>query len=130
MLIRISQQDGTPVYQQVISQIQLLIATGQLEPGDKLPTVRALAAELVINPNTVARSYRELETLGLVTSRQGSGVFVNKAESPLSRKQRNARLNEGFDQLLSLASQLDFDLDTVPELLRQRVARFRKGKKS
>lgn len=129
MLIRISQQDGTPVYQQVISQIQLLIATGQMEPGQKLPTVRALAADLVINPNTVARAYRELENLGLVTSRQGSGVFVNKAESPLSRRERNARLNDGFDQLLSLASQLDFDLDSVPELLRRRLAKFRKGEK-
>lgn len=127
MQIRISSDDGTPIYQQVVSQVTLLISSGRLSAGDRLPPVRKLAQQLVINPNTVARAYRELETAGMVESRRGSGVFVLDAPSPLSRKERNRRLHERIDALLAEAVQLDFPLTSIPDLVRTRAQRFSTG---
>ncbi len=130
MQIRISQDDGTPIYQQLIHQIRLLVASGRLSKGERLPTVRKLAETLLINPNTVARAYRELETAGVVVSRQGSGVFVSDAVSPLSRREKNRLLNERIDALLTEAVQLGFDIESVDSLVRQRSKRFHKGEPS
>lgn len=127
MQIRISQDDGTPIYQQLISQIKLLISSGRLTAGDQLPAVRKLAETLIINPNTVARAYRELESAGAVVSRRGSGVFVSDNGSPLSRREKNRLLNDRIDALLTEAVQLGFDLESVDTLVRQRSQRFRKG---
>lgn len=130
MQIRISNEDGTPIYQQVISQVKLLIASGRLNEGDQLPTVRGLAEQLLVNPNTVARAYRDLEAAGVVTSRRGSGVFVADAGSPLSRKEKNRILNDRIDGLLVEANQLGFDIDAVERLVRQRGLKLLKGKES
>lgn len=127
MQIRISQDDGTPIYQQLISQIKLLISSGRLTAGEQLPAVRKLAETLIINPNTVARAYRELESAGAVVSRRGSGVFVSDSGSPLSRREKNRLLNDRIDALLTEAVQLGFDLESVDTLVRQRSQQFRKG---
>ena len=129
MQIRISQEDGTPIYQQVVGQIKLLISTGRLAEGEQLPAVRKLAEQLIINPNTVARAYRELESAGAVTSRRGAGVFVSDSGSPLSRREKNRMLNEKIDALLTEAVQLDFDLEAVASLVQQRSRRFSKADK-
>ena len=130
MQIRISNDDGTPIYQQVISQVRLLIASGRLNEGDQLPTVRGLAEQLLVNPNTVARAYRELEAAGVVKSRRGAGVFVAETGSPLSRREKNRILNDRIDGLLAEASQLGFDVDAVERLVRQRGQKILKGKQS
>jgi GntR family transcriptional regulator len=127
MQIRISQDDGTPIYQQVVSQVKLLVSSGRLAEGQQLPSVRKLAEQLLINPNTVARAYRELESAGVVISRRGSGVFVSDSGSPLSRREKNRILNERIDALYAEAVQLDFDLDSVVTLVRQRGLQFRKA---
>jgi len=127
MQVRISQNDGTPIYQQLISQIKLLVASGRLSEGEQLPAVRKLAETLLINPNTVARAYRELETVGVVVSKRGSGVFVSDAGSPLSRREKNRLLNERIDALLTEAVQLGFDIESVDSLVRQRSQQFHKG---
>jgi len=129
MQIRISQDDGTPIYQQVVSQIKLLVSSSRLSEGEQLPAVRKLAEQLLINPNTVARAYRELESSGVVVSRRGSGVFVSDSVSPLSRREKNRILNERIDALHAEAIQLDFDLDSVVTLVRQRGLKFRKAEK-
>ncbi|MDG1896997.1 MAG: GntR family transcriptional regulator [Fuerstiella sp.] len=129
MQIRISQNDGTPIYQQVVSQVRLLVSSGRLAEGQQLPAVRKLAEQLLINPNTVARAYRELESAGIVVSRRGSGVFVSDSCSPLSRREKNRILNDRIDALLAEAVQLDFDLENVVTLVRQRGLRFCKGEK-
>lgn len=129
MQIRISQDDGTPIYQQVVSQVKLLVSSGRLDQGEQLPAVRKLAEQLLINPNTVARAYRELESAGVVVSRRGSGVFVSDAGSPLSRREKNRILNDRIDALLAESVQLGFDLENVVTLVRQRGSRFRKGEK-
>ncbi len=129
MQIRISQEDGTPIYQQVMHQVRLLVSTGRLEPGEQLPAVRRLARQLLINPNTVARAYRELESGGVVKSRPGAGVFVAEGSSPLSRKEKNRLVNERIDALLIEADQLNFDTETVLTMVKQRSNQFGKGTK-
>ena len=119
MQIHIS-NDGVPIYQQIASQIKYLIASSRLKPDEQLPSVRKLAEQLVVNPNTVARAYRELEAAGAVVSRRGSGVFVSEGQSPLARREQNRILNDRIDTLLTEARQMNIDLATLMKLIRQR----------
>ncbi len=77
MQIHISTNDGVPIYLQVVNQIKFLIASGRMSSGDELLPIRVLAAQLLINPNTVARAYRELETAGIVEKRRTAGTYVS-----------------------------------------------------
>jgi GntR family transcriptional regulator len=120
MQLRISDQDGVPIYLQLVRQIKYLVSSGQLAAGAQLPPVRKLAEQLVINPNTVARAYRELENEGLVTSRQGSGVFVAEGGSPLARREQNRILLDRIEMLVTEARQMKVDVETLVKLLRQR----------
>src|SRR5260370_11621175 len=79
MQIHLSTGDGVPIYLQIINQVKYLVASGRLAPGEELPPIRVLAEQLVINPNTVARAYRELERAGVVTKRSTTGTFVAPA---------------------------------------------------
>jgi len=120
MHIRISPADGVPIYQQIVTQVKYLVAAGRLAPGDELPPIRALAEQLVINPNTVARAYRELEVAGVVVKRGTAGTFVSAAGSPLARRERVRILAERVDALLAEARQLGFSPDELLDLIRQR----------
>ena len=97
---------------------------GRLAAGEQLPPVRKLAEQLLINPNTVARAYRELEGEGLVTSRQGSGVFVADGVSPLARREQQRLLVERIDMLLTEARQMKVDVESLIDTLRQRSTSF------
>ena len=88
MYIQIENLSDRPVYRQIMDQIKLQIALGKLTKGDKLPTVRDLAANLVINPNTIAKAYRLLEREGVIATRSGSGTFVAQRLSQLSLEVR------------------------------------------
>ena len=79
MLFRTNPSLGTPIYLQLMEQVKHAIATGALRPGDQLPGIRPLAEELVVNPNTVAKAYRELEHDGVIELRHGAGAFVSAA---------------------------------------------------
>src|SRR5262249_20279669 len=120
MQIHISQSDGVPIYLQIVQQVKYLVAGGRLAPGEELPPIRLLAEQLLINPNTVARAYRELELAGVVTKRRRAGPYVSDAGSPLARRERLKILTERIDALLAEARQLGFDTDEVIERLRQR----------
>ena len=124
MQIKLTEHDGVPYYQQVVSQIKLLIATGRMAAGEQLPSVRRLAEQLVINPNTVARAYRELEQEGAVESRRGAGVFVASGGTPLSQREIQRRLQTRIDQLLTEAHQLNVAQDTLIEMVRKRGRQF------
>ena len=131
MQIHVSDADGTPYYLQLVSQIKFQVASGRLTAGEQLPPVRKLAEQLLINPNTVARAYRELEQEGVVVSRRGAGVFVaDSGSSPLARREKLRILNERIDALLTEASQLGIDADTVHKLIDQRRPRFEMGESS
>src|SRR5690606_16171135 len=95
--IHVSPADGLPVYQQIVNQIKYLASSGALRPGAELPPIRALAEQLLINPNTVARAYRELETAGIVVKRGTVGTFVSDQPSPLARRERLRILRERID---------------------------------
>ena len=124
MQIHISANDGVPIYLQIIHQVKRLIASGRLGAGDELPPIRVLAEQLVVNPNTVARAYLELERGGLVTKRQGAGTYVAETSSPLSRKEKLRVLAERADALLVEAGHLDIELPEVIDLIRERHERF------
>ena len=120
MQIHISPSDGLPIYLQIINQVKYLVASGRLAPGEELPPIRTLAQELVINPNTVARAYRELELAGVVEKRRTAGTYVSATGSPLARRERLRILSQRIDALLAEARQMNIDTDAVIELIRQR----------
>ena len=120
MQIHISASDGVPIYLQIVNQVKYLVACGRLAPGEELPPIRALAEQLLVNPNTIARAYMELEREGIVSKRHGSGTYVSDAGSPLARKERMKILSERADALLAEAHHLNVDLDSVIDLLKQR----------
>ena len=110
---------------QILNQIKYMVASGRLKPGDKLPPVRKLAQQLLINPNTVARAYRELEAANVLNTRQGSGVFVAEGVSPLARREQTKILKERIDQLLAEAGQMDITTETVIALIKQQSEHFK-----
>ena len=120
MQIHITSHDGVPIYLQIVNQVKHLVASGRLDPGQEIPPIRVLAEQLVVNPNTVARAYLELEREGVVTKRHGSGTYVSEAPSPLSRREKFKALTQRADSLLVEAGHLDIDLDEVIALLRER----------
>ena len=120
MQIHISANDGVPIYLQIVNQVKYLVACGRLGPGEELPPIRVLAEQLLVNPNTIARAYMELERDGIVAKRHGSGTYVSDAGSPLARKERMKILSERADALLAEAHHLNVDLDSVIDLLKQR----------
>ncbi len=120
MHLRISDNDGVPIYLQIVKQLKYLMASGRLNEGEQLPPVRKLAEQLVVNPNTVARAYRELESAGLIASRRGAGVFVSSSGSPLAKREQTRILGERIDVLLAEARQMNVDVDAVIALVHQR----------
>jgi GntR family transcriptional regulator len=96
------------------------VGSGRLAPGDEIPPIRVLAEKLLINPNTVARAYLELERAGIVTKRHGSGTYVSESPSPLSRREKFKVLTQRADALLVEAGHLDIDLDEVIAVLHER----------
>ena len=120
MKIYISANDGVPIYHQIVTQVKHLVAAGRLKPGQELPPIRLLAQQLLINPNTVARAYRELEAAGIVSSRRGAGTHVSDEGSPLARKERVKILNDRIDALLAEAAQLEVDFEQLTDLIEKR----------
>src|SRR5262245_52554233 len=110
---------GVPIYRQIQDQILYGIASGLLTAGEQLPTVRALAVELSVNPNTVIKAYTELEREGLLTTEQGSGTFVAEpARPPLSRAERRAKLDSLCGEFLAQAARYGFAPAEVLDAIR------------
>src|SRR6478736_10153578 len=122
MQIHISTADGVPIYQQIVNQIKYLVSSGRLTAGEELPPIRTLAEKLVINPNTVARAYRELEGAGIVEKRRTAGTYVSDQGSPLARRERLKILTERIDALLAEARQMDIAFEEVVKLAERRHA--------
>lgn len=120
MQIHIAADGGVPIYLQIVNQVKYLVASGRLEAGEELPPIRVLAERLMVNPNTVARAYRELEQAGVVEKRRTAGTYVSGAGSPLARRERLRILIGRIDPLLAEARQLGVDLDELLEQIRRR----------
>ena len=120
MQIHISTTDGVPIYLQIVNQVKYMTAAGQLAPGEELPPIRTLAERLVVNPNTVARAYRELEAEGVVEKRRTAGTYISSAGPRLTRRERVKIVSQRIDALLAEARQLDIAVDEVVDLIRRR----------
>jgi len=121
--IQLDVKSGVPFYRQIIDQVKSAIATGRVEAGDRLPTVRQLAVDLSVNPNTVARAYTELELTGLVETQMGSGTFVGQRSVHMDEIERRRLLDEICQELLARASTHGFTLEDVLANLEQRRRR-------
>lgn len=114
---RLDTKSGVPVYRQMIDQILGAIAARQLGPGDKLPTVRQVAVDLAINPNTVVRAYKELEIRDVLTTQQGSGTFISDAPVKADEVERRRRLSQFAGDVAARAGAEGFSLREVIEVL-------------
>ena len=112
-------KSGVPFYRQVIDQVKSTITTGGLEPGDRLPTVRQLAVDLSINPNTVSRAYTELELTGVVQTQMGSGTFIRDKKVTRDEIEQKRILDQICREFLSRASSHGFTLEDILENLMQ-----------
>ncbi|MBS1825776.1 MAG: GntR family transcriptional regulator [Acidobacteria bacterium] len=110
-------RSGVPVYRQIIDQVMGGIAASSLSPGDQLPTVRQLAVDLAINPNTVIRAYRELELLGVLDTQQGTGTFIARQKTPRPSAERARRLSQLVQEFAARCGAEGFSLDDVLEAL-------------
>ena len=120
MRLHVSVKNGVPIYVQLVTQIRQLVASGRLPVGTELPTIRTLAEQLLVNPNTVARAYRELEQAGIVTARRGLGTVITDSGSPMAKRERTERLRDKVDGLLAEAGQLGFEFEELMQLMRTR----------
>ncbi len=121
MQLHVSTADGIPIYLQIATQVKHLVASGRLTAGDEIPPIRVLAQQLIVNPNTVARAYLELEREGVVEKRHGSGTYISDGGSPLARKKRLRILTERIDALLAEASHLNIEPAELLRLVKERI---------
>lgn len=124
MFIELNFKSGKPAYLQIIEQVKFALATGALRPGDQLPSIRALAEQLRINRNTVAKAYGEMEHEGVVTTEQGRGVFCCEPASPLRIQARRGLLEQALDGVIVQAYHLQVGGAALQEMLSQRLAAF------
>jgi len=108
---------GEPIYRQIVEQVKYLVACGRLRLGDQLPSIRALAGQLKINPRTVVKAYEELGHAGVAVMRQGQGVFIVPQRESLPKKVRREALGEMTRRLLSEAARMGAGYDEVAEVL-------------
>lgn len=118
MHIQLDFRSGQPIYMQIVEQVRQLIARGELKPGDQLPTVRQLAADLRVNFNTVARAYRLLDEAGLISTQHGRGTYVWEIpDEATSQRLRWQGLREMCEQFVQEAFQLGYTLDELSQEL-------------
>src|SRR3954451_10021222 len=116
---RLDLASGVPVYRQIIDQVLGGMAAGTLAPGTQLPTVRQVAVDLAINPNTVVRAYRELEIRGLLETQQGTGTFISNLKVQRNEVERRRQLNQIVSEFVSRAGAAGFTIDDLMEQLHE-----------
>ncbi|AIE85883.1 GntR family transcriptional regulator [Fimbriimonas ginsengisoli] len=120
MRIHISPTDGVPIYLQIVQQVRRLVAGGELMEGEELPSIRSLAERLVVNPNTVSRAYRELETGGVVVFSRGLGTFVAASDRRMANEEKRALLAQRLDSVILEGRQMGVTFDELLDLMRER----------
>ena len=113
---KLDPKTGSPFYRQIIDQIRFGIATGNLQTGEQLPTVRSLAVDLKVNLNTVAKAYKELEIQNVLETQQGTGTFISDIKVQIPAKDRNNKLKEICNEFSSIAFSYGF---TINEMINQ-----------
>ena len=125
---QLNPKSGVPIYRQIQDQVRYGIASGLLGPGEQLPTVRSLAVELSVNPNTVIKAYSELEREGILTTEQGSGTFVAAQQpAPLADENRQSKLETLCSEFLAQAARFGFSsqdlMNGIQMLIERRAPR-------
>lgn len=126
MIFRIDFKSGKAVYLQLVDQVRYAAASGELRPGDPLPSIRPLAEELRVNRNTIAKAYSELESQGIIESVPGKGSFVADNHSPFTRAAKEKLLNREIDRAVVMAHHLQVDGETLQKLVLERLEFFAK----
>jgi GntR family transcriptional regulator len=116
-MIKLDTSSYTPIYEQIKTEIRSQIVLAVLKPGDTLPSIRDLAAELIVNPNTVARAYRELEQEGLITTRKGKGCFISDNSTSLMQQEKQAILKRIVDRSVEDSKKYGFSAEEVKQAL-------------
>jgi len=129
MIFEIEPRSPKTIYRQICDRVKLDVARGTLKPGDRLPPIRDVAAEVRVNRNTVARAYQELEREGIIVSRAGTGSFVADAQSDLQLRERLRLVEEKVTELLVEAFHFQIEPDRVLDLVRKQIERFQQGEK-
>ena len=121
----------TPIYKQITNQVRLAVATGKLAVADQLPSVRAMAEDLVVNPNTVARAYTDLAREGMIESRPGRGVFITRKRKMFTREEGRRRLEPLMENLIGEAMVMDFSQEELRDAFEKKLSQcqwnFAKG---
>lgn len=123
--LQISTGSNIPIYRQIVDQVRAAVAGGRLSVGDKLPSVRAIAERLLVNPNTVAKAFQDLLQDGIIESRHGLGAFVAKRRPIYTKAERTRRLEAALEAFLSEALVLDFSAEEIREAVEQKLKSFR-----
>ena len=129
MIDRINPKSPLPIYRQIIDGICRAVAAGTLAPGDRLPSVRELAAQLLVNPNTVARVYRDLERDGLLETRRGTGTFISSRAAALAEGERRRLVSQKLEEVARDVHAFGLSTETAIQLLRDALADHKPGRK-
>jgi len=124
MQVRIDNASDRPVYLQIIDQVKRDIALGRLAREEKLPTVRQLAQQLAINPNTIAKAYRQLEQEGIIVTKAGAGAFVASLDSNLSRAVRRKLICDELERIIVTAFHMQIDKETLTDWFHTAAQKF------
>jgi GntR family transcriptional regulator len=124
MQFNIDNSSGRPVFQQLIDQVKRDVALGRLIKDEKLPTVRQLAQQLAINPNTIAKAYRQLEQEGIIVTKAGAGAFIANLDSNLSRTVRKKLICDELERIVVEAFHMQIDKPTLSEWFEKTVEKF------
>ncbi len=124
MQIKIDNASDRPVYQQIIDQVKRDIALGRLGKDEKLPTVRQLAGQLAINPNTIAKAYQQMEREGIITTRPGLGAFVANLDSDLSNSVKKKLISEDLERAVVDAFHMQIDGQTLLKWFNEAIEKF------
>jgi len=131
LTLQIDFRSGLPIYTQIVNQVQAQVAGGNIKPGDQLPTVRALAEELRVNFNTVARAYRILDEARIISTQQGRGTYITEIPPPhVSEKLRRETLEALTQRYISEATRLDFSKSEIRQMVSDQLKAWQESNKT
>ena len=131
LILQIDFRSGLPIYTQIVNQVQSQIASGIIKPGDQLPTVRALAEELRVNFNTVARAYRILDEARIISTQQGRGTYITEKPPPnVTEKLRKETLEALTHRYISEAVRLEFSKQDISQMVKDQLKAWNESQKS
>ena len=129
-MLHIDFRSGLPIYTQIVNQVQTQVASGILKPGDQLPTVRALAEELRVNFNTIARAYRILDEARIISTQQGRGTYITEIPPPnVTEKLRRESLQALTERYINEAIRLEFSRHEITEMIQDQLEAWKTGMK-